>query len=267
MQGTQQHYRAVWLSDIHLGYRDCKADYLLDFLSKTTCDHLFLVGDVVDLWAMKRQVFWPASHQRVLDALLEKSKQGCKVIYVPGNHDETMRDYAGSVFQGIECHREYEYESHAYGKLLMLHGDEFDGAVKCGRLQHWIGDKGYDLLLFINRWVNRARGWCGFSYWSAAAYLKKKVKKAEAAIQRFEDAAIHEAKRRGVDGIVCGHIHCANMRYEDEILYLNDGDWVESCTAAVEHNSGEIELLHWSDTQKQINQLRPELTVITGRAA
>ncbi|MBD1388874.1 UDP-2,3-diacylglucosamine diphosphatase [Neiella sp. HB171785] len=267
MQGTTQHYRAIWLSDIHLGYRDCKAEFLLDFLAKTTCDHLFLVGDVVDLWAMKRQVFWPSSHQRVLDALLEKSRQGCRVIYIPGNHDESMRGYHGSVFQGVECHRDYVYESLAYGKLLMLHGDEFDGVVKCGRWHHWLGDKGYDLLLFINRWVNRGRSWCGFSYWSAAAYLKKKVKKAEAAIKRFEDAALREAKRRGVDGVVCGHIHCANMRYEDGVLYLNDGDWVESCTAAVEHVSGEIELLHWSNTQKQIDQLRPELTIVTGRAA
>ncbi|MCM2680588.1 UDP-2,3-diacylglucosamine diphosphatase [Echinimonas agarilytica] len=266
MQSEQSKYKAVWLSDIHLGYKDCKSEFLLDFLAKTQCEYLFLVGDIVDLWSMKRQVFWPKSHQQVLDALLAKAADGCNVIYVPGNHDEPMRNYDGSMFQGIELHREYEYNSISYGKLLMLHGDEFDGAVKYSKINTWFGDMGYDLLLFINRWVNRCRSWFGFSYWSAASYLKKKVRKAEAAIRRFEDAAMHEAKKRGVDGIVCGHIHSPNMRYENGILYLNDGDWVESCTAAVEHESGQIELLHWSNTHKLINHLPADL-VIAGRKA
>lgn len=261
------HYQAVWLSDIHLGSKDCKARYLLDFLNSFSSDHLFLVGDVIDLWAMKSQLFWPSEHQKILDTLLEKSSSGCKVIYVPGNHDEAMRAYSGSLFQGIECHQEYEYHSIAYGKLLMLHGDEFDTAVKCGRLHSWAGDVGYDLLLFINRWVNRTRSWLGFSYWSAAAYLKKKVKKAGTAIARFEEAALHEAEKRGVDGIVCGHIHSPNLRYENGLLYLNDGDWVESCTAAVEHKSGQIELLHWSNTHKLIDWTTPEPELTPEQAA
>ena len=267
MKQHKQRYQAVWLSDIHLGSKDCKATYLLDFLHSFDSQYLFLVGDVVDLWAMKNQLFWPTSHQQVLDTLLDKSNKGCKVIYIPGNHDEAMRAYCGSLFQGIECHLDYEYQSIAYGNLLMLHGDEFDTAVKCGRLHSLAGDLGYDLLLFINRWVNRSRSWLGFSYWSAASYIKNKVKKAGAAIQRFEEAALHEAKRRGMDGIVCGHIHSPNLRYKDGLLYLNDGDWVESCTAAVEHVSGQIELLHWSNTHKLIECMPAEPALAAKQAA
>ncbi len=262
-----KHYHAVWLSDVHLGSKDCKAKFLLDFLQSFESNYLFLVGDIVDLWALKNQVYWPKSHQQVLDKLLEKSQNGCQVIYIPGNHDEAMRAYQGSIFQGIECHLEYQHQSIAYGSLLMVHGDIFDAAVQCGRLHSWIGDIGYDLLLFINRWVNRVRSWCGFSYWSAASFLKRKVKKASAAIERFEQAALNEAKKRQLGGIVCGHIHSPNLKYQHGILYLNDGDWVENCTVAVEHHSGQIELLHWSNTHKLINWVPSEAVFEPEQAA
>ncbi len=242
-------YKTVWLSDIHLGSKDCKADFLLDFLLKTRCEQLFLVGDVVDLWAMRRQVYWPSSHHKVLQHILHLAQSGTRVVYVPGNHDEPLRAYCGSNYQDLEVHREYVYDSIAHGKLLMLHGDEFDGEVSCGRFHAWVGDHGYAFLLFLNRWYNRWRGRLGFSYWSLANYLKKKVKNANAAIERFENAALQEVRRRGLKGIICGHIHSPNIRRQDGLLYVNDGDWVESCTAVVEHRNGEIELLHWSDNQ------------------
>ncbi len=264
---TTHRYKAVWLSDIHLGYKDCRAEFLLDFLENIECEHLFLVGDVVDFWALKRQIYWPISHQKVLQHLLDRAKSGCKVIYIPGNHDEPLRDYCGTNYQGLEVHRDYVYNSIAHGKLLLLHGDEFDSAVCCGKLQSWIGDHGYTFLLTLNRWYNRARARLGFPYWSLANYIKNKVKNATAAIRRFEDAALFEAKRRGVDGVVCGHIHSANLRKEGGLLYINDGDWVESCTAAVEYPNGEISLLHWSDAREQLHHLVPVYSNTVDKAA
>ncbi|MEZ5530504.1 MAG: UDP-2,3-diacylglucosamine diphosphatase [Porticoccaceae bacterium] len=245
-------YHAIWLSDIHLGYRDCKAEFLLDFLNKTRCDTLYLVGDVVDLWAMKRTFLWPASHHEVLRKIISLANNGTRVIYVPGNHDGLVRDIAGSSVLNIEVHPHYVHTTREGKQLLMMHGDEFDHAVLCSRFNRIVGDAGYSLLLHMNRWSNRIRRWMGLPYWSLAYYVKNRVRNARAAITAFEEAAALEAIRWGVDGIICGHIHQPEIRTIDGVLYCNDGDWVESCTALIEHRSGKLELVHWGDLQQAI---------------
>jgi len=246
---SPMRYRSIWLSDIHLGYRGCKADYLLDFLRSTECEYLFLVGDIIDIWAMKRRgLYWPQSHNNVIRTILGKAKHGTKVIYVPGNHDEMLRDYDGLVFGNVEIHLDYIHETADGRRLLMLHGDEFDSVIRYSRFIGYLGDTAYDFLLYLNRGVNYFRRKFGFPYWSISAYLKNKVKNAVNVISNFEQAVAHEAKKRDVDGLVCGHIHHAEIRYINGVLYCNDGDWVESCTAMVETQGGLLEILHWSDS-------------------
>ncbi len=241
-------YRSIWISDIHLGYRGCKAEYLLDFLHATECEHLFLVGDIFDIWSMKRRkLFWPQTHNNVIRTILGKAKRGTKVIYIPGNHDEALRVYAGNVFGNVEIHNSYIHHTQDGKRLLMMHGDEFDSVIRYSRLLAYLGDHAYDFLLYLNRWVNFIRRRFGAPYWSIAAYLKHKVKNAVNVISDFETAVAREARKKGVDGLVCGHIHHAEIRHIDGVLYCNDGDWVESCTAMVEHFDGGLEILHWSD--------------------
>ncbi len=250
---SKTHYPAVWISDVHLGYKDCQAQYLLDFLNAIECDVLYLVGDIVDLWSMKRQFFWHPSHYDVLALIKQKAKDGTRVIYIPGNHDETFRQYADESLFGIEVHQQYIHTTKANKRFLLLHGDDFDSATRYNKLISIAGDAGYDLLLFLNRWTNRIRRLFGGHYWSLASWIKARVHKAREAIDAFEKAAIHEAKKQGVDGIICGHIHHPAVKVVDGILYCNDGDWIENCTALVENDCGRIELLHWSETQKVIH--------------
>lgn len=250
---NKTHYPTVWISDVHLGYKDCQAQYLLDFLNAIECDVLYLVGDIVDLWSMKRQFFWHPSHYDVLALIQQKAKDGTRVIYIPGNHDETFRQYADESLFGIEVHQQYIHTTKANKRFLLLHGDDFDSATRYNKLISIAGDAGYDLLLFLNRWTNRVRRLFGGHYWSLASWIKARVHKAREAIDAFEKAAIHEAKKQGVDGIICGHIHHPAVKVVDGILYCNDGDWIENCTALVENDCGRIELLHWSETQKVIH--------------
>ncbi|MEM6510819.1 MAG: UDP-2,3-diacylglucosamine diphosphatase [Pseudomonadota bacterium] len=250
---SKTHYPAVWISDVHLGYKYCQAQYLLDFLNAIECDVLYLVGDIVDLWSMKRQFFWHPSHYDVLALIQQKAKDGTRVIYIPGNHDETFRHYANDSLFGIEVHKQYIHTTKANKRFLLLHGDDFDSATRYNKLISIAGDAGYDFLLFLNRWTNRIRRLFGGNYWSLASWIKARVHKAREAIDAFEKAAIHEAKKQAVDGIICGHIHHPAVKVVDGILYCNDGDWIESCTALVENSSARIELLHWSETQKVIH--------------
>ena len=248
-------YRSIWLSDVHLGHRGCKAEFLLDFLRSTESDHLYLLGDVVDVWAMKRgKVYWPQAHNDLIRTVLGKAKRGTRVIYIPGNHDEVLRDYAGMRFGNVEVHEDYEHTTADGRRLLLMHGDELDGVIRCGRLTSFLGDHAYDLLLYMNRWVERARRWFGAPYWSLSAYLKRKVESTVKVIARFERAAAHEARRRGMDGVVCGHIHHAEIAHIDGMLYCNDGDWLENCTVMVEHRDGSLEILHWSDTVNSVKR-------------
>lgn len=247
LMSTIKNYRTVWLSDIHLGSKDCKAEYLLNFLEHSKIETLFLVGDIVDIWALSKQFRWPPIHNKLFHKILSLTDSGTKVIYLPGNHDEPAQKYDGMYFGDIEIHREYIYTTANGKKLLILHGDQFDDDVCFGRFHAWIGDKGYSLLLLVNHWYNFLRSKRGRPYRSLAGYIKSRVRGANKAIFRYRDAAIAQAKTRGLDGIVCGHIHHPEITTIDSITYHNDGDWVENCSALTEDESGKIALTYWTN--------------------
>ena len=239
-------FRAVWISDVHLGTPGCKADLLLDFLKNIECETLYLVGDIVDGWQLKKGWYWPARHNDVVRCWLKMAKHGTRVIYVPGNHDELFRDYAGLNFGGIEVTSQCIHLTADGRSLLILHGDEFDGVVLCARWLALLGDQAYTLLLKLNGVINRVRRAMGKPYWSLSALLKKRVKNAVEFISNFEQAVAHAAYEQGADGVVCGHIHTAEVRQIGTVTYYNDGDWVESCTALVEHGDGRMEIIDWA---------------------
>jgi UDP-2,3-diacylglucosamine pyrophosphatase LpxH len=245
--------RSVWISDVHLGFKGCQADKLLDFLHSVETDYLFLVGDIIDFWSIRKSPYWPQSHTNVIRSILGKAKHNTKVIYVPGNHDEQMRDCVGHVFGNLEIHQDYVHTTADGKKLLIMHGDEFDVIVKHSRLLANLGSWAYEKLLSLNHVVNRFRNLFNMSYWSLAAFLKHKVKNAVSYIGSFEEALAQFAQERGVDGVVCGHIHHAEIRDIDGVLYCNDGDWVESCTAMFEHPNGELEMVYWTAQQDQLD--------------
>jgi UDP-2,3-diacylglucosamine pyrophosphatase LpxH len=240
-------FRSIWISDVHLGTRACKAEYLLDFLRHTDSRHLYLVGDMIDFWNLRNGWYWPASHNQVVQTVMEKAARGTEVVYVPGNHDELFRKHIGRVFGGVRVEPELTHTTADGRRLLVMHGDEFDNIVKYSRWLAMFGSWLYDVLLYTNRWVNMVRRRLGFPYWSLAGYLKHKVKNAVNYISHFEHALVHEARRRQVDGVVCGHIHKAMMEEYEGVLYCNDGDWVESCTALVERHDGTLALIHWAE--------------------
>jgi UDP-2,3-diacylglucosamine pyrophosphatase LpxH len=240
-------YRTIWISDVHLGTRGCKAEFLLDFLRYTEADTIYLVGDIIDGWRLKKSWYWPQTHNDVVQKVLRKVRKGTRVVYVPGNHDEWLRDYTRLQFGGVEVVEEAIHVTADGRRLLVLHGDAFDAIVKHARWLAMLGDGAYDAALWLNRHLNTVRRRLGYQYWSLSAYLKRRVKNAMQYIGSYADAVAAEARRRGVDGIVCGHIHHAEMRELHGILYCNDGDWVESCTALVEHRDGRLELIDWVD--------------------
>jgi len=240
-------YRTVWISDVHLGMRACKAEYLLDFLQHVECRQLYLVGDMIDLWSMKRGIYWPTAHNQVVQRILEMAGRGTRVTFLPGNHDETFRGYLGSVLGGVRVQREVVHTTADGRRLLVLHGDEFDAVTLNSRWLALLGHHAYETLLVANRWFNAIRRRLGFPYWSLAAFLKHKVKNAVNFISQFEECVAKEARARGLDGVVCGHIHHATIQDFGGILYCNDGDWVESCTALVEDQRGKLSVIHWAD--------------------
>jgi UDP-2,3-diacylglucosamine pyrophosphatase LpxH len=237
--------RAIFISDLHIGTPGFQADALLDFLKHHRCDTLYLVGDIVDGWQLRRRWFWPQSHNDVVQKLLRRARKGCRVIYVPGNHDEFARHFVGHAFGGVEVVHETVHTTATGLKLWVIHGDHFDGVIQCAKWLAYVGDWLYEFTLKLNRYLNSWRARMGLGYWSLSAYLKLKVKKAVNFISDFEVAVAQEAKRRGYDGAVCGHIHHAEIRDVHGILYCNDGDWVESRTALVEHMDGRLEIIHW----------------------
>ncbi len=242
----QRRYRSVFISDVHLGTRGCQAEILLDFIRTIECDRLYLVGDIIDGWKLKSGWFWPQSHNDVVQKVLRMARKGVEVVYIPGNHDEAGRHFLGTHFGGVEVVRDAIHQTADGRKFLVLHGDEFDGVVQHARWLAFVGDWAYRTILALNTMLNRARRRMGFGYWSLSAFLKVKVKNALQFIENFEASVAEEARRRGVDGVICGHIHKAEMREIDGILYVNDGDWVESCTALVEHDDGRLEILEWA---------------------
>lgn len=249
--GGKLRLRTVWISDVHLGTPGCNADLLLDFLKSIQPDTLYLVGDIIDGWKLKRGWFWPARHNDVVRRVLKMAAKGTRVVFIPGNHDEFLRPYAGLGFGGVEIALEAIHTTADGRRLLVCHGDEFDGVVLYHRWLAWAGDVGYELLLKLNRHYNRARAKFGLPYWSISAHIKKQVKNAVAFISRFEEAVAEAARLRGLDGVVCGHIHSAEIREFGGITYMNDGDWVESCTALAEHGDGRIEIIDWAEITRQ----------------
>ncbi len=248
---TPQRYRSIWISDVHLGTRGCQADMLLEFLRLTESEKLYLVGDIIDGWRMRKNFYWAQSHNDVIQKVLRKARKGTQVIYIPGNHDEAAREYLGLEFGGIKVQGDAVHETADGRKFLIVHGDEFDVITKYAKWLALLGDSAYNLLLWVNTWLNRIRRWFKLPYWSLSAYLKHKAKKATEFIGRFEGALAEEAKRRGLDGVICGHIHHAEIRQVQTVLYCNDGDWVESCTALVEHDDGRLEILDWAKITKR----------------
>ena len=249
--------RAVFISDVHLGTAGCQAQALLEFLKAHPSDTLFLVGDIVDGWQLRRRWHWPQAHNDVVQKLLRRVRKGCRVVYVPGNHDEFARQFDGQHFGGIEVAREAVHVTAAGLRLWVIHGDAFDGVIQCARWLAYLGDNLYEFTLRLNRRLNQLRGRMGLPYWSLSAFLKQRVKKALNYVTDFEVAVAAEARRRGHDGVVCGHIHRAEMRDIDGVLYCNDGDWVESRTALVEHRDGRLELVHWAAANHPVAAARP----------
>ncbi len=240
-------YRAIFISDLHIGTPGFQAQALLDFLKHHPSQMLYLVGDIVDGWQLRRRWFWPQSHNDVVQKLLRRARKGCQVVYVPGNHDEFARAFVGHAFGGIEVRDEAVHVTATGQRFWVVHGDLFDGVIQCAKWLAYVGDWLYELTLKLNRYLNRLRARLGLGYWSLSAYLKHKVKKAVNFISDFEKAVAHEASRRGFDGVICGHIHHAEIRSVEGVLYCNDGDWVESRTALVEHMDGRLEIVHWSE--------------------
>jgi UDP-2,3-diacylglucosamine pyrophosphatase LpxH len=257
---SARQYRAIWLSDIHLGTRGCKADFLLDFLRWNDSEFLYLVGDIVDGWRLRRSWYWTQSHNDVIQKLLRKARKGTKVTYIPGNHDEWLRDYTEIELGGVKVVDDAIHETADGRRLLIIHGDAYDGVVKYARWLALLGDWAYNLMIWLNTHFNRLRRRLGYPYWSLSAYLKGKVKNAVVYVGNFAEAVADEARRRGVDGVVCGHIHKAEIRELGGILYCNDGDWVESCTALVEHWDGRLEIVDWME-QRALDPLHPDRTL------
>jgi UDP-2,3-diacylglucosamine pyrophosphatase LpxH len=240
-------YRSIFISDVHLGSRGCQASLVLDFLQSTECKQLYLVGDIVDVWAMKQGVYWPEAHNQVVREVLGKAERGTEVIYTPGNHDELFRTHQGASFGRVVVREEMIHTTADGRRFLVMHGDAFDTVVQNSKWLAKIGAKAYDNLLALNGLISRIRGLLGMRYWSLAAYVKHKVKNAVSYIGEFETTVANEAERRRVHGMICGHIHHAEMREIGTVVYCNCGDWVESCTALVEHHDGRLELLRWTD--------------------
>jgi UDP-2,3-diacylglucosamine pyrophosphatase LpxH len=268
-QKTLRRYRAVFISDVHLGSRGCKADCLLDFLHHVESDYLYLVGDIVDGWRLKKRWFWPAQHNEILHKLLARARQGTRVVYLPGNHDEALRSWIGRSFDGVRILHDVIHHTADGRRLLVIHGDAFDGLVADMRWLARLGSVAYELALMVNNAVNRVRRRLGLGYWPISQLLKDQVKAAVNFIDNFERSLAAEARRRAVCGVVCGHVHKPEIRIIGGIQYFNDGDWVESCSALVEHWDGRLELVNWA-RQHRVDLLTLEPAVLpaqTGTAA
>lgn len=261
-----RHVRTLFISDVHLGMRGCQADRLLDFLRVHDADTIYLVGDIIDGWALKSNWHWPQSHNDVVQKLLRKARKGARLIYIPGNHDEFLRDYLGTHLGGIEVVESALHQGADGRRYLVVHGDLFDVVIRHARWLALLGDKAYDLAIGANTLFNRARRAFGFPYWSLSQWAKLKVKNAVSFVGQFEQTLSAEARRHGADGVICGHIHHASIHDDFGLRYINCGDWIESLTAVAEHADGRFEIIRWTDTLARQIEGEPRLA-ITSRAA
>jgi len=242
-------YKTICISDLHLGTTDCKADLLNNFLKHHSCDNLFLIGDIIDGWKIQQNKWrWKQSHTNVIQNVLKYSKRGCKVTYVTGNHDEFLRPFVNQFSLGnITICNQAEYRDTKGNRLLITHGDMFDGITRMSKWISFLGDSAYDFVLWINTHFNYMRHKLGFGYWSLSKFLKSKVKKAVGFIFKFEETLANYCDKKGYDGVICGHIHTPEIKVINETIYMNDGDWVESCSALVEHYDGKWEIVYWKE--------------------
>jgi UDP-2,3-diacylglucosamine pyrophosphatase LpxH len=252
-EGKRQvvRFRTIWISDVHLGTTGCQAKKLLQFLRTTESETLYLVGDIIDGWQLKRRWYWDQVHNNVVQTVLKKARKGTNVVFVPGNHDEAVRQFIGLDFGGIKIRDELVHTTADGKRMLVLHGDRFDGVIACAKWLAYLGDSMYTMILKFNQWFNTWRARAGLPYWSLSQYLKLKVKNAVSYISSFEDALAAEASKKGLDGVICGHIHKPEIRDIGGIKYCNDGDWVESLTALVEEASGELRLVTWQEIMQR----------------
>jgi UDP-2,3-diacylglucosamine pyrophosphatase LpxH len=249
--GASRQFRTLFVSDVHLGTRGCQAERLLDFLRYHDADTLYLVGDIVDFWALKSSWYWPQSHNDVVQKLLRKGRKGARILYVPGNHDEFFRDYYGTHFGGIELAETAIHVGADGNRYLVIHGDLFDVVIQHAKWLALLGERAYNAAILVNTVFNKVRRRFGFTYWSLSQWAKLKVKNAVSLIGAFEQALAAEACRKGVDGVICGHIHHATIHDRFGIRYLNCGDWVESCTAVAEHFDGKFEIIIWTRDERE----------------
>jgi len=257
----RSRYRAVFISDTHLGTKGSRCELLADFLRGISCDRLYLVGDIIDGWRLRKSWYWDTHHDEVLRLILKMARRGTDVVYIPGNHDEMFRTWLPMELEiaGIKLREEAIHTTADGRRLLVMHGDLFDSVVRYAKFLALLGDRAYVTALVVNRWFNLGRRRLGLPYRSLSAWLKRQVKGAVMAIDRFENALADEARARCLDGVICGHIHHAEMRDIGGVVYVNDGDWVESCTALVEHEDGRLELIDWAE--------RNRLSFMAGRLA
>ena len=240
-------YRTVFVSDVHLGSRGCQAAQFCRFLKHIECDKLYLVGDIVDFWRLRSKPFWPTEHNEVLRRLLKLVKRGTRVVYIPGNHDEALRQYAGLDFGGIDIRKHHIHETADHRKLLITHGDHFDLVIRHSRWLSMLGSVAYEWLVGINRYYNKYRAWRGKPYWSLSQYLKLKVKSACTHISAYQETLLTQAEKLGLQGVVCGHIHKPELMEDVNMDYYNSGDWIENCTAIVEDYTGKMKLVQAAD--------------------
>lgn len=244
---ARQRFRTIWISDVHLGTKGCNAEMLIDFLDSTDSETMYLVGDIIDGWRLKKKFYWPTAHNDIVWRILKRARRGTRIVYIPGNHDEMFRQFSGFDLGGVEIRRTAIHETADGRRLLVLHGDEFDGVMLAHRWLAVVGDALYHLLMGLSGRVSAIRRRLGLRYWSLSKMAKHKVKNAVEFIYRYEQVVARAVAARKVDGVVCGHIHTAEMRELDGVEYYNDGDWVEGCTALVEHFDGRMEILHWPE--------------------
>lgn len=247
--------RSLFVSDVHLGTRGCQAERLIDFLRHHDAETVFLVGDIVDGWCLRSSWYWPTVHNAVVRELIALAQQGRRLIYIPGNHDEFLRDYAGAAFGGVEIAERAIHRGIDGRDYLVVHGDHFDLVVRHARWLALIGDVGYRAALASNVWLNRIRRRFGFGYWSFSSWAKLRVKNAVNYIGRFEEVLSSEAARSNVQGVICGHIHHAALHDDFGVRYINTGDWVESCTGVVERYDGQFEIVRWADAQGALDRV------------
>lgn len=256
----RRQYRTIWISDVHLGTRGCNAEMLIDFLDSVDSQTMYLVGDMIDGWRLKKRFYWPAAHNDIVWRILKRARRGTRIVYIPGNHDEMFRQFTGLNFGGVEIRRAAFHDTADGRRLMVLHGDEFDTIMLAHRWLAFVGDALYTLMMGLNNWVNAVRRRLDLPYWSLSRMAKHKVKNAVEFISHYEEVVARAAATRGVDGVVCGHIHTAEHRLLDGIEYWNDGDWVEGCTALVEHLDGRMEILNWPEEMAR-REAEPAISV------